>query len=470
MQLIGREKEISQLQSHYQSGKSEFIAIYGRRRVGKTFLVRNVFEDAFTFQMTGLANVTMAQQLGQFHSAMTTQAPFMAIESPNDWFTAFRLLIDFLQRTPDVGKKIIFLDELPWFDTPRSRFLSALEHFWNSWASARNDIMLIVCGSAASWMLNKLIHNRGGLHNRITGRIKLEPFTLAETEQFLQSRNGVFDRYQILLLYMVFGGIPFYLEGIQPGLSAMQNINALCFEANAPFRTEFDNLYASLFSTQSRHIDIVHALANKQKGLNRRDVVRYSGLPDAGSLTRILGELEASSFIRRYHSFGKSQRDSIYQLIDHYSLFYLQFIQYSSRDDDNYWMSLTHSPAYYAWAGFAFERVCLQHVQQIKYALGISGVQTSVSAWFSPDAQIDLLIDRKDQVINVCEMKFSIHPFSIDTKYATSLRNKLGSFREATGTKKSLFLTLLTTYGISDNQYKGMVQNDLTMDVLFQGS
>lgn len=329
--------------------------------------------------------------------------------------------------------------------------------------------MLIVCGSAASWMINQLINNRGGLHNRLTDRMKLEPFNLAETEQFLQRKKAVYDRYQVILLYMVFGGIPYYLEGINPRQSAMQNINELCFERNAPFRDEYINLYASLFKKSERHVAIIEALAQKNKGLTREELIKTTSISNGGSLTRTLKELEESSFIRRYRSFGKKERNSIYQLIDLYSLFYLNFIKTSSPDDENFWVNAIETPIFRTWSGYAFEMVCLHHVNEIKKALGISGVQTSVSSWQSDKTQIDLLIDRKDRVINLCEMKFSIHSFSIDKKYAANLRNKIGSFKESTGTRKAIFLTMISTYGISDNKYAGMVQNDLSMDILFDG-
>lgn len=468
--LIGRKKELEKLRSHLQSRKSEFVAVYGRRRVGKTFLVRKAYDNDFAFQLTGLANVSMRQQLSQFHAALAKYAPDenWVPEPAPDWFVAFRQLIGLLEKLPEDGKKVVFLDELPWLDTKNSKFLTGLEHFWNSWASARDDIVLIVCGSAASWMLNHLIKNKGGLHNRITDRIKLDPFSLAETEEFLREKDAVYNRYQTLLLYMVFGGIPFYQDLIQPGKSAMQNINDLCFERNAPFRIEYENLYASLFKKHERHVAVIEALATKGKGLSRAEIIQRSKIPGGGGLTRILKELEESNFIRRYKAFGKKERESLYQLVDFYSLFYLRFIKKADEDDENFWINSLETPAFYAWAGYAFEMACLHHLPQIKKALGISGVQTSVSAWHSPEAQIDLLIDRKDQVINVCEMKFSISPFVIDKKYSESLRNKLGYFRQATGTRKALFLTMITTYGVERNKYSGLVQNSLEMGVLFE--
>lgn len=466
--LIGRQKERKSLLEHYNSKSSEFVAVYGRRRVGKTFLVRQVFQDKFSFHLTGMAGVSLSQQLGNFHAQISKFSGGMFDHKPaTDWFTAFQHLIKWLERLPVDEKKIVFIDELPWLDTRNSRFLSGLEHFWNTWSSARNDILLIVCGSAASWMLNQLIRNRGGLHNRVTDRIKLEPFRLNEAEEFLRYRGVVYDRYQILQVYMTLGGIPYYLERIKPEWSPAQNINALCFERNAIFRDEYVNLYASLFNKPERHIAVIETLAKKTKGLKRDELIALSKLPGGGSLTKILQELEESDFIRRYRTFGKKERDALYQLVDLYTLFYLKFVSQSDPDDENFWINAVESPVYRSWSGYAFEMVGLHHVREIKNALGIAGVQTSVYAWASDEAQIDLVIDRKDQVINLFEMKFSIRTFSIDKKYAAELRHKTGHFRETTGSNKAIFLSFLSTFGLTKNEYSGMVQNDLTMDVLF---
>ncbi len=363
---------------------------------------------------------------------------------------------------------MVFFDELPWIDTPRSKFLTGLEHFWNSWASARRDILLIVCGSAASWMIKNILNNRGGLHNRATARMKLEPFSLKETEAFLKYNNARLDRYQIVLLYMVLGGIPYYLDNIDPGKSAIQNVNSLCFERNALLRNEYDNLYSSLFNKARRHMAVVEALAQKKKGLTKEGISKKSGLSNGGGLTRILHELEESTFIRRYRPFGKKEKNSLYQLIDPYSLFYLNFIKDSSTDDEFFWINAHESSLYKAWSGYAFEMVCLLRIPQIKAALGISGVQTSVSSWHHSEAQIDLVIDRKDQVINLCEMKFSIAPFSISKKYAENLRNKIAVFKHETKTKKAIYPTFITTYGLDQNQYTYLAQNKLTMKDLFE--
>jgi len=322
--IVGREKEISILNSVYNLGKSEFITMYGRRRVEKTFLIRSVFKSKFTFQITGLANASLKQQLANFNLAISNTDTKNDYEPATDWLTAFSQLTKLLNSKK--GKKIVFIDELSWFDTRNSKFIQALEHFWNSWASARNNIKLIVCGSATSWMINKLINNKGGLYNRITKKIKLLPFTLNECEKYLHSKRINLNRYQIVQSYMSIGGIPFYWDEVKPGPSAMQNIENICFSETGLLQNEFKNLYRSLFNNYDKHIKIVKALAKKSKGLNRDELINQSGLPNAGSTTRLLDELEESGFIRKYIPFEKKYRNSLYQLVDFYSHFYLKFI------------------------------------------------------------------------------------------------------------------------------------------------
>jgi len=470
--LIGRIEEISIINSLLTSSKSEFLAVYGRRRVGKTFLIRNVFKNKMTFQISGIANASLKQQLTNFQIELQKVMPKKNIQLATNWFEAFQQLIHYLENVKQ-QRKVIFIDELPWFDTRNSKFIQALEHFWNSWASARKDILLVVCGSSTSWMLNKLINNKGGLHNRITKRLKILPFTLQECKLLLDSKKIVLDKYQIIQLYMVLGGIPFYWDEIKAGWSAMQNIEKICFSENGLLQTEFQNLFSSLFVNAKPYLLVISALAKKSKGLTREEIIEYSGLPNAGSTTRILTELEESGFIKKYVPFGKKARNSLYQLVDFYTLFYFKFIKDEPSTDKNTWLNMIDNPKYRAWSGYAYEQVCFYHLPQIKKALGISGVQTSVSSWISSadksKVQIDMVINRRDHVINICEIKFSINPFTITQKYADELRDKIGLFRSETKTKKSVFLTMLTTFGLQQNAHsQSVVQNEIDMNALFE--
>ncbi len=470
--LIGRQIEIAALEKLFRSKKSEFAIVYGRRRVGKTFLVSRKFEGKFTFRMTALANTKTTVQLQNFHNYLTLfGSQTENVPVPKNWLEAFQMLIRFLSKHKH-RRKVIFFDELPWFDTHGSDFLTGLEHFWNGWATYRSDILLISCGSAASWMIKNLIRDKGGLHNRVTERILVEPFTLRETEQFLKAKGADFDRYQLLELYMAMGGIPFYLENIQPNRSVAQNIDRLFFTAGGLLQGEYYDLYRSLFKKHSRHVSIVEALAGKAKGLSRKEIAKQINIKEGGNFSIVLDELEQSGFIKKYFPFGKSGRDALFQLSDPYSLFYLTFVQQSKAQGEGAWLSRLGNPKWRAWSGYAFEQICRYHTSGIKKHLGISGVYTEVSTWRGKTseggAQIDLIFDRNDRVINICEIKFSESEFTITKPYAEKLQKKLRTFKAETKTKKTLFLTMITTFGVKENKYAiQYVKDAINMEALF---
>jgi uncharacterized protein len=470
--IVGRKQEKKQLKSILESSKSEFLAIYGRRRVGKTFLIREFFDYKFSFQISGLANANTFQQLSNFHSTLNTQSTIIFDSIPGDWIMAFQQLIKHLEAIENTEKKVIFIDEMPWFDTYSSDFVMALEHFWNSWATNRKDIILIACGSAAAWMMSNLILNTGGLHNRITQRMKVEPFSLEEVETFFENKNFAFDRYQIVQMYMALGGIPYYLDAIKPEFSAAQNIQNLFFETSGILQNEFQTLYRSLFKKYEFYEKVVEVLSTKTYGLQRNDIIKLSGISSGGTLTRVLTDLEESGFITTYPSFDNKSKNVIYRLSDYYTLFYFKFIQEGTIKGKNAWINLIDHPVVRVWQGISFEQICIDHSEQIKVALGISGVMTQISTWRgkteTKSTQIDLLIDRRDQVINICEAKFSLNSFIIDKDYAEKLRDKVGVFKQVSKTRKAVFLTMITTYGIEKNKHSlGLIQNEVTMDNLF---
>ena len=469
--IISRKEEQQILRSAVQSENSEFVAVYGRRRVGKTYLIRETFGYKFTFQHTGLAKGNTKEQLFSFAISLR-DAGYDDCPIPKSWLEAFSLLSTYLKNSTD-EKKIVFLDELPWMDTPRSNFISAFEHFWNGWASARKDIVLIICGSATSWIINKVINDHGGLHNRVTKQIALQPFTLKECEMFAQSKGLEMSRYQLAECYMVFGGIPYYWSLLEKGLSLAQNIDKIIFAKNGKLSNEFNQLYASLFKSPEQYIDIVTALGKKKVGMTREEIIAATDKYSNGALSKVLDELEYCGFIRKYNGFDKKSKQAIYQLIDNYTLFYFKFIQQNENNDEHFWSASIDSAMHRAWSGLAFERLCMAHTQQIKAALGIAGVLSNVYSWrkeadeMSDGAQIDLLIDRKDQVINLCEMKYSLSEYAIDAEYEQKLRNKKSAFIDATNTRKAVHLTMVTTFGIKANAHSGIVQNEITLEDLF---
>ena len=469
--MIGRAVERADFVRFSESEKSEFVVVFGRRRVGKTFLIREHFDNKFTFYHSGMANTEKEIQLHNFNSSLHKygKIPYPKVSG---WLEAFEQLIHLLSNKKQKGKKTVFIDEMPWMDTPRSGFVQALEFFWNSWASAQKDILLIACGSASSWIMNNLIKNHGGLHNRVTQQIYLRPFNLAECEEFFQKNNIVLDRHQIVESYMIFGGIPYYLSLMQKQYSLAQNVDNLCFAERGMLRNEFENLYASLFRNYENHVKIVEVLSKKTKGMTREEIIKNTRLPDGGGLTKTLEELELCGFIRKYKAFGKKERQSLFQLIDFFTLFYFNFMSDSKFDDEHYWSNFIENARHRAWSGYAFEQVCMAHLPQIKRKLGIAGVLTNTTSWRSSEAdngaQIDLLIERNDKIINLCEMKFVQEQFVIDKKQDENLRNKRAAFKHETKTRKAVHLTMITTYGVKHNEYRNNIQSEVTMDNLFE--
>lgn len=473
MELIGRKREIEKFDKIMASSKAEFLAVYGRRRVGKTFLIREYFTNQYAFYATGLAKGNTKQQLTNF-TFFINQYFDTQCDIPENWLMAFNILITELKMKNGLEKQVIFIDEMPWMDTAKSDFMMGLEFFWNSWASAKNNIVLIVCGSAASWMINNLIKNTGGLYNRVTERMKLEPLNLQETESYFSHKKIILDRYQIIQLYMVTGGIPYYLDQIESGRSAMQNIEDICFRNDGKLRTEFSHIFSSLFKNADNHELILRTMFNKGGALTREELIKSSGLSSGGSTTKVLNELEESGFIGFLQKFGTKKSNVTYYISDFYTLFYFRFIASAGKYESNMWVNQLDNPAYRAWAGLAYEQICFAHVPQIKRALNIAGVMSHTYSWRKmgdddkKGSQIDLVFDRRDQVINLFEIKYSINQIIITKEYDAILRNKIQSFRESTGTKKSIFLTMLTTHGLKPNEYStSSIQNELTMDALF---
>ena len=476
-QFIGRQAEKVILEEALNSGEAEMVSVIGRRRVGKTFLITSCYKEEIVFELTGIQNASRTLQLRNFRDVLAEYgAADLSFEIPPDWLDAFQQLKTYLKPLLGKEKKVIFFDELPWLDTHRSGFLQAFGYFWNSWAS-RQNLVVVICGSAASWMIRKVVRDKGGLHNRITKRIHLKPFTLGETETYLISRHIRFNRYQLLQLYMAMGGIPHYLKEIKAGKSAAQNIDQICFSETGLLKEEFINLYPALFKNSDKHLSLIRALATKHQGMTRVDIIQQTKWPSGAGLSKILEELVQSGFISAYYPFGKKKSELIYRLTDEYSLFYLQFMETRRNETSGTWNHLSQTQPYKIWSGYAFENLCLKHIPQIKKALGISGVYALSSSFYKKGTatekgtQIDLVLDRNDQVVNLFELKFYNEAFSISKTYAATLREKMSIFRKQTKTRKQLFWTLIATYGIQHNQHSlGLVDSVLDMNILFEGA
>ena len=475
--MIGRQNEIRILQEKYAGSESEFIAIYGRRRVGKTYLVNETFGEKITFRHAGLSPAELkgknlaAAQLDHFYQSLRLCGA-KPEHHPKDWLEAFFMLEMWLQSLEEKGRLLIFLDELPWMDTPRSGFLTGLEAFWNNWACYRHNVMLIVCGSASSWILDRLINNHGGLYGRVTYQIKLDPFSLRECEEFLLSKNIRYSRYDIVQSYMLLGGIPYYLGYLDGKLSLAQNIDELFFSRHAVLKDEYDRLFGSVFRNGSTVKSIVELLYTRNAGYTRKEICEKLDITSGGVLTQELSALIASDFVIRYVPFGNSKREEHYRLTDPFCLFYLHYVRERSGLDEHFWMDSQNTQPVISWRGFAFENVCFNHIAQIKQALGISGVRSTQSAWSKREddpegVQIDLLIDRDDHVINACEIKFYSEEFTVDKAYYMKLMHRQNLLRKYIPRKSSVYQTLITTYGLVHNEYWSIFTHVVTLDDLF---
>ena len=474
MKLIGREKEIRTLKEAMESKDSVFLAVYGRRRVGKTFLLRQTLSDRIVFSYSGKANITRQSQLKSFRLSLMEQGmPDCPVIK--DWFTAFSCLKRLICLSSE-SKKVILLDEVAWMDNHKSDFIPALEGFWNEWCSNRNDIFLIICASATSWIIDNVFHNRGGLHNRVTMRMRLSPFTLKECEEFSIANNLSYSRKDILNLYLAIGGVAWYWTLLKKGYSVKQNISQLFFENDSPLRGEFFELYSSLFIRPEKYIDIILALGKKSSGLERQELSAECKVSNNSKLGKMLQQLEECGFIRSYIPYGKKENSVVYQLIDSFSLFHLKFLS-KFKGEINSDMVLSSS-SYNTYCGLAFEKAVMNHLNELKRAMGISGINTQAYTWRSnpkklkegeKGAQIDIVLDRADGIINIIEAKWTSNgePYMISSSDEEDLLNKRRVFIEQTQTRKSVFLTMVTISGIKKNSHFDSIQNFFTLDDLF---
>lgn len=474
--VIGRKKEIEDLKRIYNSGRPEFVAVYGRRRVGKTFLIDEILGENMTFHHTGLSpydrkrKVTLKDQLQNFYFTLI-RSGMEGIEQPKSWMEAFYQLQKLLENQDNGSRQVVFIDELPWMDTPRSQFLTALEWFWNGWGNMRHNLCLIVCGSATSWMLDNLINNKGGLYGRLTWEMKLSPFTLNECEEFYMSRNIKISRYNVLQSYMVLGGVPYYMNYFIPSMSLAQNIDNLFFSKNAKLSDEFDRLFNSAFDDAENCMKLVRAAAKRHSGYTREELAEMTGINPNGDMTKMLKALIASDFMIKYVPFGESKRNVRYKLTDSFCWFWIHFKEKKKVLENDYWEHHLNESEIASWRGIAFEEVCFNHISQIKLALGISGVSSVESAMIvkgenNEGMQLDLVIERNDDVVNICELKCYKDTFTVDKAYNTVLLNRQSAM-EKRFPNKSVHLTLITTNGITDNEYSSTFQSKISLDDLF---
>ena len=475
--IIGRKQEIGELERLYNSDRPEFVAVYGRRRVGKTFLIKQALKGKFTFQHTGVSPINqedeknrMKVQLESFFYSMLNHG-LEGYKQPKTWMEAFFQLEQLLQKLDNGERMVIFIDEMPWMDTPRSQFLSAFENFWNGWCNDHDNIMLIICGSATAWMLKYMSRNKGGLYGRLTHEIKVYPFTLKECEEYFNHENIELSRYDIVQSYMVFGGIPYYLSYFRKGYSFERNSDMILFGNRPGLKDEFNRLFKAIFTNAEDCKKIIRLLANRNYGYTREEIANATGLPLGGGLSDTLAALAESDFILRYSPYGKGTGE-FYKLIDNFCLFWLKHVE-PNQNDVTYFNDNFTSDIMKAWKGIAFEHVCWQHITQIKRALEIGGVKSSISSWNIAGTetkfgvQVDLLINRNDNIVNLCEMKFYSGLYTIDNDEELKLLNRIETLKKTLSPKQQVHLTLITTFGLVQGKHSGKVQKVVTCDELF---
>jgi len=465
--IIGRIKEKEVLSNVLNSSRSELIAVYGRRRIGKTFLIREFYEKEMVFSITGFSEGNRAVQIKNFMTKLNEVTEEFKNDKPKDWIDCFVLLKKYIKRLrKKKSKKVIFIDEFPWIASKKSGFLAAFENFWNDFCSARTDLVVVVCGSAASYMVKKLIKNHKGLSKRITQKINLKPFNLGEVKEFFEHKNNPILLYELLKIYMSLGGIPEYLEQVQKGESAVSTIDRLCFQPGAYLENEFDEVFESLFESSTFHKRIIDVLAEgKKKGLTRNSLLEKCGVDSSGRFSQSLVELEISGFVLKYDSYNGKSKETLYRIYDEYCMFYLQFMKPFK---GNSWQKLYQRSEYIIWCGYAFETICMKHSTEIKRALKIEGIASTNYTWSNHKAQVDMVIDRNDNWVNLCEMKFYNDYFTIDAGYLKKLETKKREFKTDKAERKGIYITMLTTHGVKPNKYStAIIDHDLTMECLF---
>ena len=477
--FIGRKNETERLLNCYQSNRSEFVILYGRRRVGKTFLVNHTFKGKFSFYYTGLHNTSLKRQLEKFAEAMQEYGTLPVKPQFDNWYHAFDALKAILKSSKRRNKKVLFFDEMPWMSSRNSNFVSALEDFWNTWAVLRDDILLIATGSTTSWMVDHLLKNKGGLYNRITSKIYLRQFNLQECEEYLRAHRCDWDRYAITQYYMYLGGVPFYLSLLSYDKTLEENIDELFFDHQAKLAREFYDIYDAQFMDAGRYVELIKVLAEHREGMTRQEIISATST-SGGGLSVMLENLERNDLIRGYTQFGNKRKGIIYRVTDFFTIFYLKYVNGVRHRPSRYWLAKSATPAVMAWRGLTFELVCLFHIDQINQALGIMGMLTAESSWRSSHAQvvdsagkqkkaqIDMIIERSDRIIHLCEMKFSSEKFIVTKKYEEELRDKMTIFRQETKTTKMLNLTFVTTHGVARGVHAGIVQSQVSLDDLFK--
>ena len=476
--MIGRKKEIKLLNEICDLEESSLVAIYGRRRIGKTYLVNHMFkkyrQDCLFFEFTGAYDGDKRGQIDNFIDQVYEWfyvEPSFEIKSWSDAFRFLKRTIDKEIKKRDSNEKVIvFLDEVPWIDrSNKGGFLSALGYFWNTWCEPRENVVLILCGSNSSWIRDKILKNaRGSLYQRVTHQISMYPFDLKETKAYLLEQKGfMIDNKTVTDIYMIFGGVAKYLSFLNPNESSAENIDRVFFSIHGSMYREYDELFSSLFADKSDYYkSVIELLCTRRSGFSLSDISKAFNEKLGGKLRLAIAELEECGFIKGLSKYGNSVRGVNYMIVDPYILFHHKWIKGFSRNDiatlpNNYWLHKSSSQSYAVWSGYAFEIVVMVNIRLYLNAIGRLGFFSGVYHWQhmakSEDeqgAQIDMVVNYGNNIFDILECKYYNSEYVISKEYAKNIKNKLSMFKKYglySKQKSELRLVFLTSYGVKMN-------------------
>lgn len=475
MEMVGRVQERRCLDRCDGSDKSELVCVYGRRRVGKTFLVEQTLGPFFAFHVVGSKDAATSSQLREFGLELTDRGDPNP-NPPADWREAFNRLYKVIT-APDAprsphGKAVVFIDEFPWFAKQRSDFLSAFSTFWNRRSTTGQKLLVVICGSATSWVIEHVLESAGDMAARVTESIFLKPFALAETKEYFDSRGFGWDERSLIETQMVFGGLPYFFSLMSPHQSLAQSIDRLCLRPRAQLRDETMILLESTMRRSRLYVELFALLAQHRYGVPKAEAMRLLG-HSTNQFIKATAEAVKCGYVHEYKNLSKPQNPKYLMLVDPFILFHYRLIEPAHGDSPRSWADfVADQERYTAWRGNAFEIVCLQHVRQLKSALGIGGVLTKEYPWASArkagGAQVDLVIERADRIVNLCEMKFTDAPYELTSAVEQELVRKREVFREETGTRLALKTVLVSAQGTA-GYHDSQIAQIITADDLFGG-
>jgi AAA+ ATPase superfamily predicted ATPase len=406
-QFIGRKVEIAQLTALIDLPRPSIAVIYGRRRVGKSELIRHVTQGKNVLSFEGLEGQPKHKQIKNFLFQLSAQSNIRE-KNISDWPDALILLRTLTQD----GQWIIILDEFQWMANYQNELVSVIKMIWEKYLSQNPDLTLILCGSIASFMKSKVLKS-SALYGRTDYELNLHELNLSEISEFFPGKGSD----EVIDTAMLVGGIPKYLELISEYPSLYDALEPLAFSQDGFFKTEYDRLFASHFGKKPIFMKIIQTLATNPYGLTTGKLAKEMQVASGGTLCHQLDDLESAGFLHSIIPFDKPEGSKLrkYILMDAYVRFYHSIIRGSMKETtppNTQFHAIMSSPRYAAWAGMAFEFLCMRHHKEISRILGFHGIPYTAGPFFqrktldTPGVQIDLLFERSDKILVLCEMKY----------------------------------------------------------------